>query len=139
VWPRSASVSVLRLGALIGGLVIIADLGTQALLQRTFSADDANTLNMVDQIANYVLFSFLGILVVRDTGLSYAGVLAGVFASLLDAIVVAAAALLAPSATPVQAVEEIFLSNLAIGTVFAGVSGLVYSLVQRWSGGRRSR
>jgi len=139
VWPRSASVSVLRLGALIGGLVIITDLGTPALLQRTFSADDANALKTVDEIVNYVLFSLLGILVVRDTGLAYAGVLAGVFASLLDAIVVAAASLLAPAATPFEAVEEIFLSNLAIGTVFAGVSGLVYSLVQRWSGGRRSR
>jgi hypothetical protein len=123
----------------MGGLVIIADLATQALLQRTFSAEDARALTTVDEIVNYVLFSLLGILVVRQTGLSYAGAVAGVFASLLDAIVVASASLLAPAATPFAAVEEIFLSNLAIGTVFAGVSGLVYSLVQRWSGGRRSR
>jgi hypothetical protein len=123
----------------MGGLVIIADLATQALLQRTFSAEDARALTTVDEVVNYVLFSLLGILVVRQTGLSYAGAVAGVFASLLDAIVVASASLLAPAATPFAAVEEIFLSNLAIGTVFAGVSGLVYSLVQRWSGGRRSR
>jgi hypothetical protein len=127
------------LGLLIGGLVIIADLGSLAISQRTISADDVAAVEMGDQIVNYVLFSVLGILVVRDTGLMYAGVLAGVFASLLDAVVVAAASLMAPTATPVGVVEEVFLNNLAIGTVFAGISGVVYSLVQRWSGGRRQR
>jgi hypothetical protein len=124
---------------LIGGLVIIADLSTQAYSQRTFNADDAAAIQTVDEIVNYVLFSVLGILVVRDTGLMYAGVLAGIFASLLDAIVVAAASLMAPAAAPVDVVEQVFLSNLAIGSVFAGASGVIYSLVQRWSGGRRSR
>jgi hypothetical protein len=124
---------------LIGGLVIIADLSTQAYSQRTFNADDAAAIQTVDEIVNYVLFSVLGILVVRDTGLMYAGVLAGIFASLLDAIVVAAASLMAPAAAPVDMVEQVFLSNLAIGSVFAGASGVIYSLVQRWSGGRRSR
>jgi hypothetical protein len=132
-------VSVLRLGVLIGGLVIIADLSTQAYSQRAYNADDVAAIDAIDQIVNYVLFSVLGILVVRDTRLMYAGVLAGVFASLLDAIVVAAASLMAPTATPVSIVQEVFLSNLAIGTVFAGVSGVVYSLVQRWSSGRRAR
>jgi hypothetical protein len=36
-------------------------------------------------------------------------------------------------------IEEYFIKNLAIGTLFAGLSGVVYVLVQRWSGGRRSR
>jgi hypothetical protein len=138
-WPRSASISLLRLGLLIGGLVIITDLSAQAMIQRTLSADDAATIQTVDEIVNYVLFSVLGILIVRDTGIIYAGVVAGVFASLLDAIVVAAAALMAPPVTPVSIVEEGFVYNLAIGTMFAGASGVVYALVQRMSGGRRSK
>lgn len=139
VWSRGATISVLRLGVLLGGLVIIADLSTQAVTQRTLSTDDVSLIQTVDELANYVLFSMLGILVVRDTGLLYAGAVAGVFASILDAIVVAAALLLAPTPTPVAVIEQGIAYNLAIGTVFAGISGLVYALVQRWSGGRRTR
>src|SRR5438105_2750479 len=139
VWPRSASISVVRLGVLIGGLVIIADLGALAYSQRTFSADDAAAAQALDELVNYVLFSLLGVLVVRDTGLFYAGVVAGIFGSLLDASVVAAASIVAPAATPSNVVQEVFANNLLIGTVFAGVSGVVYFLVQRWSSGRRSR
>jgi hypothetical protein len=146
IWPRSASVSVLRLGLLIGGLVIIADLGAQAIIQRTLNADDATLVGAIDELANYVLFSLLGILVVRDTGRMYAGLVAGVFASLLDAIVVAAATLMAPQpvgiappATAASVAEEGFIYNLAIGTAFAGASGVVYALVQRVTRGRKSR
>ena len=83
--------SVIRLGVLIGGLVIIADLSALAYSQRTFIADDAAAAQALDELVNYVLFSLLGVLVVRDTGLFYAGVVAGIFGSMLDASVVAAA------------------------------------------------
>jgi hypothetical protein len=146
LWPRSASVSLLRLGLLIGGLVIIADLSAQAIIERTLNVDDATAVETVDELANYVLFSLLGILIVRDTGLMYAGLVAGVFASLLDAIVVAAATLMAPQAaaiappaTTMSIAEEGFVYNLAIGTAFAGASGVVYALVQRMARGRKSR
>lgn len=138
MWTRTASVSVLRLGLLIGGLVIITDLGS-LLMTRGATPDDAVTFEIGDQLINYVLFSVLGILVVRESALPYAGVFAGIFASLLDAIVVAAASIMAPTATPAPVVEEVFINNLVIGTVFAGVSGFVYSFIQRWSGGRRGR
>jgi hypothetical protein len=136
---RLASVSVLRWGVLIGGLVIIADLTAQAVSQRTISPDDLVAIGTTDDIVNYVLFSILGILVVRETGLIYLGAIAGVFASLLDAIVVATASSMAPPSGPEVTIEEYFIKNLAIGTLFAGLSGVVYVLVQRWSGGRRSR
>jgi hypothetical protein len=139
LWPRSASVSVVRLGVLIGGLVIIVDLLAQLLIERGASADDLALIQWADEIANYILFSLLGILVVRDTGLMYAGVVAGALGSLLDAIVVAAATVMAPQVTPMAVVEEGFIDNLAIGTVFAGLSGVVYALVQRWSGSRRAK
>jgi hypothetical protein len=129
---------VVRLGLLIAGLIIIADLTTTVFKQRTFSADDAAAVETIDNLANIVLFSLLGVLVVRRTGLMISGVVAGVFAALLDAIVVAAATLMAPPATPMSVVQETFVLNLAIGAVFAGVSGVVYMLAQR-SGGRRSR
>src|SRR5207253_9239174 len=86
---RLASMSVLRWGALIGGLVIIADLTAQAVSQRTASPDDLAASRTTDDIGKYVLFSILGILVVRETGLMYLGAIAGVFASLLDASVLA--------------------------------------------------
>jgi hypothetical protein len=132
--------SVLRLGLLLGGLIIIADLSAQALIQRTPSAEDAAAIAEVDDIVNFVLFSLLGVLVVRDTGLMFAGVLAGLFAAILDDIVVTAAALLAPQPTPLDVIEFGFARNLIIGTIFAGLSGVVYAVVQRWSaGGRRPR
>jgi hypothetical protein len=140
--PRSrvASFSVLRWGVLIGGLVIIADLAAQAIAQRNLGADDVNnTIGTADDIVNFVLFSILGILVVRDSGVIYMGAIAGVFAALLDAIVVAAASSMAP--TPGQdqpPLDEYFVRNLAIGMLFAGVSGVVYALIQRASRGRRS-
>jgi hypothetical protein len=134
---RLASVSVLRWGVLIGGLVIIADLAAQAVSQHTASADDLNAIGTTDDIVNFVLFSILGIVVVRETGLIYSGAIAGVFAALLDAIVVAAAASMAPPIGPEVGIEEYFVRNLAIGTLFAGLSGVMYLVVQRWSGRRR--
>ena len=119
--------------------MIIADLSATAIIERTFSADDAAAIADIDEILNYVLFSLLGVLVVRDTGMMLSGVVAGVFASLLDAIVVTAASLMVPPPPTLEALEFGFARNLVIGTVFAGLSGIVYALVQRWSGGRRSR
>jgi hypothetical protein len=136
---RIASISVLRWGLLIGGLVIIADLTAQAVSQRTLSPDDLVAIGTADDVVNYILFSILGILVVRDTGLIYLGAVAGVFASLLDAIVVATATSMAPPTGAEVTIEAYFIKNLAIGTLFAGLSGVVYMVVQRWSGGRRTR
>jgi hypothetical protein len=123
----------------MGGLVIIVDLAALLVAQRTISQDDQAALEAADTIANFVLFSTLGVLVVRDSGLIYLGAIAGVFASLLDAIVVVAATTLAPPAGPPVPAEDRFVFNLAIGTVFAGISGVMYALLQRWSGGRRQK
>jgi hypothetical protein len=127
------------LGLLIGGLVIITDLAATAMIQRAASADDIAAIADVDEILNYVLFALLGVLVVRETNIMFAGAVAGLFASLIDAIVVTAASLMVP---PVPAPDMLLIGfgrNLLVGTVFAGLSGLVYALVQRWSGGQRSR
>jgi hypothetical protein len=115
------------------------DLLTQVIVQRSLNPEDVAQWQLVDFVVNLALFFLLGVLVVRDTGLIYAGVVAGVLASLLDAIVVAAAAIMAPAATPIAEVRDTFAENVAIGTVFAGLAGVVYGVVQRWSGGRRSR
>ena len=109
------------------------------MVVHTTTPDDAAAIADIDEILNYVLFSLLGVLVVRDTGMMLSGVVAGVFASLLDAIVVTAASLMVPPPPTLEALEFGFARNLVIGTVFAGLSGIVYALVQRWSGGRRSR
>ena len=130
---------MLRLGFLIGGLVIIVDLFFLLLTQRSINPEDAAAFGDVDEILNYVLFSLLGVLVVRETRIMFAGAVAGVFASLLDAIVVTAAQVMVPPPLPLDALEFGFARNLLIGTVFAGLSGVVYLLVQRWSGGQRPR
>jgi hypothetical protein len=129
-----------RWGVLIGGLVIIADLATQAIIQRSPTPDDVTAVRAADEILNSVLYLFLGIAVVRDTRLIYAGALAGLLAALLDALVVAAAASMAPTPIPGGGtIEEVFVSNIVIWPLFAAVSGVVYATVQRVSGGRRQR
>lgn len=138
-WPRSASISVLRLGVLIGGLVIIVDLLTMLITEQTANQDEILVWAQIDEFANYVLFSLLGVLVVRDTGLMLSGVVAGVFASLLDAIVVTAASLMVPPPPSAEILGFGFARNLLIGTLFSGLSGVVYALVQRWSDGQRRR
>src|SRR5579859_8182787 len=64
-WTRSASVAVLRFGLLMGGLVIILDLFFMLLTQHSVSADDIATFDLMDLFLNVVLFSVLGVLVVR--------------------------------------------------------------------------
>jgi hypothetical protein len=138
--PRRAAASViLRWSVLLGGLVIIADLAAMAAFQRSVSPDDLSAIQTVDDLANYALFSILGVVVVRETRLFYAGVIAGLLASVLDGAVVAAARLMAPIAGVTAPVGDVFLTNLVIGVVFAGASGLMYVLVRRWSGGPRPR
>ena len=125
---------------LLGGLVIIADLAAHGRDPAHGRARTiARAIGTVDEILNFVLFSILGIVVVRDTGLIYLGVIAGVFAALLDASWSPRRGIMAPTRARSSAIEEYFVSNLVIGIVFAGVSGVVYVLVQRWSGGRRTR
>jgi hypothetical protein len=124
---------------LFGGLVIIVDLIAQVASQRTVVPEELDAIGAADEFINFILFSILGVLVVRDSGLIYLGAVAGVFASLLDALVVAAATSMAPPAGPAAPIEEVFLFNLAIGTVFAGIGGVVYAMLKRWSGGRRQK
>ncbi|MBV9581587.1 MAG: hypothetical protein JO057_23665 [Chloroflexi bacterium] len=138
-WTRATSISVLRLGLLIGGLVIITDLAATAMIERTVSADDLATIADIDEVLNYVLFALLGVLVVRETSVMFAGAVAGLFASLLDAIVVSAASLMVPPTPSPDALWIGFARNLVIGTVFAGLSGIVYAVVQRWSSSQRPR
>ena len=109
------------------------------IAQRATSPDDLVAIYNADELVNYILFSLLGILVVRDTGVFYLGAVAGVLGSLLDAVVVAAAATMAPPAGGAAPLEEYFARNLAIGILFAGLSGGMYFVVQRWSGARRSK
>jgi hypothetical protein len=130
---------VLRLGALFGGLVIIVDLGFTALMQRSLSADDVQAWETLDEILNYVLFSVLGVVVVRETNIIFAGAVAGLLAGLLDAIVVTAASMMVPPLPTPELLAIGVARNLITGLVFGGLSGVVYALVQRWSSGQPRR
>jgi hypothetical protein len=131
--------SVLRLGLLIGGIVIILDLLFMLLMERSLNADDAAAFVEVDLFLNVMLFALLGVLIVRDTTLMLAGFVAGFLAGLLDAIVVTAASVMVPPPPTLDALEFQFAQNVLIGMAVAGLSGVVFALVQRWSGGQRSR
>jgi hypothetical protein len=128
--PQAAASSVLRWGLLIGGLVIIADLGTRAIDQRTANVDVQSSLDAADLIINVVLFAFCGVAVVRETGAVYLAVLAGLLASFLDGLVVAATDSMAPPPGP-WSVEDDILRNVLIGTLCTTISALVNWLILR--------
>jgi hypothetical protein len=132
---------MLRFGVLVGGLVIISDLGAQALSQRALSPEDISGFLTANQIVDWILYSVLGIAVARETGLTYAGVLAGLLAAVLDAVVVAAAGAMAPPipGVPSGSMQDLFVTNVVEGTLFTAVSCFVYVLIQRWSAGQRRR
>jgi hypothetical protein len=133
---NAALMAVLRWATLMGGLVIIVDLGTQAMLQRASSPDVVNDLSIANQVANVVLFSILGAVVARATGLFVLSAVAAVLAALVDGVVVATAASLAPTANGPMPLGEYMLLNLALSTIPATVSGFVSSMVERMSGPR---
>jgi hypothetical protein len=125
---------VARWVVLLGGLVIIVDLGTHAIQQRvTGGAEVLAELSNANLIANVVLFSILGAAVARQTGIFYLGALAGFLAALLDGLVVAAAASLAPPPGEPAPIDVYLATNIAIGTIPAAVSALVSNLVERMS------
>jgi len=134
---NAALLATVRWAALLGGLVIIVDLGTHAILQRaTGDADALAELSNANTIANVVLFSILGAVVARQTGIWYLAALAGFLAALLDGVVVATAASMAPPPGEPMPVDMYLLQNLVIGTIPAAVSGFVASMVERFSGPR---
>jgi len=129
--------ATLRWSVLIGDLVIIVDLGTQAIQQRSAPTPDAIAeLSQANLILNIILFSVLGAAVTRQTGLFYFAALAGLMASVLDGIVVATAASMAPPPGDQMPIDMYLLQNILIGTIPATVAGFVTSMVERMSGPR---
>jgi hypothetical protein len=128
---------VTRWGLLIGGLVIIADLATLAIIQRSFIPEEQAMIYQTDIIINWVLFSILGILAVRDTRLIYAGILAGLVAAVVDTAVVGAAQIMAPLAGVQLNISDMVINSVLVNAGFAAVSGVVYGLMQRSASGPR--
>lgn len=128
--------TMLRWVVLVGGLIIIVDLGTLALLQRG-GPDAAAELESTNLILNVVLASVLGAVVARQTGLFYLGAVAGFLAAVIDSLMVILALSMAPS-MPSQPVapEMRLLTNVIYTTIPAAVSGLVSRMVERASGPR---
>jgi hypothetical protein len=134
---NAAILAMLRWVVILGGLVIIVDLGTHALLQRMSSNGEVlNELGNANTIANVVLFSILGAVVARQTGIFYLGAVAGLLASLVDGLVVATAGSMAPPPGGAPPIDQYLAFNIAIGTIPAAVSALVSNLVERMSGPR---
>jgi hypothetical protein len=123
----------------MGGLVILVDLLFMLLMERSLNADDVAGFAQIDLFVNLVLFSILGVLVVRQCHVMFAGAVAGLLAGLLDAIVVSAATLMVPPTPSMDVLEFQFAQNVVVGMLFAGLSGVTFALVQRWSSGQRRR
>ena len=136
VW-NAALLTMLRWVVILGGLVIIVDLGTHAIQQRIAGTGDvALELTNANLVANVVLFSILGAVVARQTGVFWLGAVAGFLAALLDGLVVATAATLAPPPGEASPVDIYLATNLVIGTIPAAVSALVSNFIERLSGPR---
>ncbi len=138
---RPALLSMLRSAVLIGGLIIIADLATQLFMQRSSGPESVEELNAANTVINVVLFSVLGAMVARQTGLFYLSGIAGLLASLLDAAVVILAWTMAPLPGGNPPIGDYLLSNVLLGIIPAAISGVVSNLVERTtsSGGPRSK
>ena len=135
----TASSSVLRWGSLIGGLVIIVDLGAKALQQRTTTGSDlAQSLEPIDLVLNAILLSIAGAAVVRETHSVRLSALAGLIAGLLDALVLAAADVLTPAPGGTVSVPDALIGNITLnvltGVVLAAASGWFTRLSMRRSG-----
>ena len=128
---------------LLGGLVIVADLGTQVIEQRLTDPEAINSLIVADFVVNIVLFTMLGAIIARESGLTLLGTLvaagAGMLASLIDGIVVATAASIAPREGAALPVRDYLVENTTIGTVAAGLSAVVITFIDRTFGGTRGR
>jgi hypothetical protein len=134
---NTALLEMLRPVVLIGGLVIIVDLGTQAIMQRNPGQDALDQLQTANAIANVALFSVLGAIVARQTGRFYLSALAGLLASLLDAAVVLAASIMAPPPGGSVPIDAYLLQNFLFAVVPATISGVVVVVVERTSGTRQ--
>jgi hypothetical protein len=125
---------------LIGGLVVIVDLGTQVIEQRLTDPETINSLIVADFVANIILFTMMGAIIARESGLTLLGVIAaliaGLVASLVDGIVVATAASFAPARGTPLPVQEYMLENMTIGTLATGLSAVVITLIDRTLGPR---
>jgi hypothetical protein len=121
---------------LLGGLIVIADLGTQVLEQRMTDEEAIQSLRVADYVVNIVLFTMLGAILARESGLTLLGimaaVIAGFLASLVDGIVVATAA----SLTRPLPMPQYLIENLAVGTLATGLSAVVITVIDRALGPR---
>jgi hypothetical protein len=140
--PRALALRALHWVLLLGGLVVIADLGTQVIEQRLNDQEAINSLIVADFVVNIVLFTMMGAIIARESGLTFLGIvaatLAGLLASLVDGLVVVLAASFAPPRADPLPVQQYLLENIAIGTLATGLSAVVITLIDR-SLGQRSR
>jgi hypothetical protein len=130
---------VLRWGSLIGGLIIIVDLAAKALQQRLAPGSDVvQSLEPVDLMLNAILLSIAGAAVMRETHSVRMSALAGLIAGLLDALVLAAADVLAPTPGAPMSVSDALIGNISLnvitGVVLAAAAGWFTRLSQRRSG-----
>jgi hypothetical protein len=138
--PRALALRTLHWVLLIGGLVVIADLGTQVIEQRLTDPEAINSLIVADFVINIVLFTMMGAIIARESGLTLLGIvaacIAGLIASLVDGVVVAMAASFAPPRADPLPVQQYLLENVAIGTLATGLSAVVITLIDRTLGPR---
>jgi hypothetical protein len=138
--PRALALRTLHWVLLIGGLIVIADLGTQVIEQRLTDQEAINSLVVADFVVNIVLFTMMGAIIAREAGLTLLGIVAaasaGLIASLVDGVVVVAAASFAPPRAEPLPVQQYLIENVTLGTLATGLSAIVITLIDRTLGPR---
>ncbi len=124
----------------MGGLIIIADLGTRVFQQRVGGAEAAAGLEALDNVLNALFFSLAGAAVFRETGRVRLGALAGLLAGAVDGAVVGAALAIArPADIPAELTPDalwlaLFVQNAILGAVLGSASAWLTSLARRRAG-----
>jgi hypothetical protein len=125
---------ILRWGVLMGGLAIVADLGTEVIQRQMGTAPDQDgVLVYVDLVLSAVFYSLAGRSVARETGGVAFGAIAGLLAGILDGVVVGAAVEMARGGRSEQQPDLLSLltTNALLGFVLAGASAFFLLAAQR--------
>lgn len=123
---------ILHWGLLTGGLVIIADLGSTAILQQAGSSPETTSAIQVGNLlVNVLIYSIAGARVALETGRWRPALGVGLIAGLLDGVVVGAATALTP---PPDSAINATGPDLVLGSLANAWLGTALTAGSAWAG-----
>lgn len=123
---------ILHWGLITGGLVIIADLGSMALLQQAGSSPETtSSIEVGNLLVNVLIYSIAGARVALETGRWRPALAVGLIAGLLAGMVVGAAT---AATTPPDAVTNGAGLELVMGSLTNAWLGTMLTAGSAWAG-----